>query len=470
MLSFEKDFRQVQHYLVNYVYEKPYSFLGVDMGMGKTAVALTLAKKLLQGREVSKILIVAPKRVAKHTWPDEVAAWDHLSDLKFSVILGEMGVAVRALAAMDTSKIHITNRENLPWLWEFFKKGKKWPYDMLIYDEASRLKSWKKRTAAGALSELGVLSIARKKSLKRVLLLSGTPSPNGILDLGGPLYILDGGERLGTSMSEYKQRYFEQCLFSYKCTPWPFAFEEIMQKIQDVMITMKTEDYVKLPQAVYTIKMVKLDAENRKKYNTLIRNLYLEDYDLVVANQAVLIQKLLQLCNGSIYVTDEKTQVKTTYMIHSEKLNALEEIVKAEAGKPLLVAYSFQFDRDAILNRFKNAELFDDANNSLKRWNEGKIPMLVAHSKSIGHGMNLQKGSNIAVWYGLTWSLELYQQFNKRLVRPGQTEDRVIIYHILTEGTYECKVYDTLCRKEGVQNDVLETLKVHKETVLGLGD
>lgn len=465
MLFFEKDFRPVQKYMLEYVKEHPYSFLAVRMGMGKTAVCLTLCKYLLQTRSCKKILVVAPKRVAKFTWPDEIHEWDHLRELKYSVIIGEQEEASRIQNALSPNKIHIVNRENLPWLWNFFQSGKDWPYDVLIYDEGSRLKAWKKKTKSGHRSEFGVLAVARKKNFKRVVILSGTPTPNGLIDLGGPIYLLDLGERLGVNKTQYMRRYFDTCAYSFKVSPKSWAFDEITKRISDICISLRTEDYVTLPDQIDIVKKVRLSEKDRSRYTELEKQMFLEEYDLLIANRAVLVQKLLQLCNGSFYVTNEKTQETTTHLLHKEKIEALKEIIESAEGKPVLIAYSFQFDRDLILKEIQGCEEFDDRDGIVERWNKGQIPVLLAHPASIGHGLNLQKGSNVAVWYGLTWSLELYQQFNSRLVRPGQPEEKVFLYHILTEDSYEMKVYETLRLKDIVQDDIIETLKVKRSIV-----
>lgn len=472
------DLRSAQNFLIDYALERPYCLWGADMGFGKTAAGWTTAKIWLDCRYASKVLIIAPKRVAKDTWPDEKKEWEHLQNLEHSLILGEMNLIDRGNAALSQAPIHITNRENLVWLWEFFQNGKTWPYDALIYDEASRLKAWKHRSAVvnkngrksgGRLNEYGVLAKARKRYFKRVVELSGTPSPNGLQDLGGLLYILDLGERLGTSRSAFLQRWFEICPYTRKISAKPFAMKQITDRISDICVTLKTEDYVDLPQQVNVPVYVCMDKKTEKKYKTLLKTRVLWEEEIRAKSAGVLAQKLLQLCNGSIYRTDDFGQRMETIEIHDLKAEALKDIIEQAGDKPVLVAYSYEFDKQRIKKKFPQAKVFEEVDDAVAEWNAGKIPLLIAHPASIGHGLNLQKGSNICVWYGLTWSLELYQQFNRRLVRPGQQEEKVIIYHILTEGTYDERVYAVLANKAVTQDEVLDILSADKSIVDSFG-
>ena len=465
MLSFKDDARDIQKFLLQYAKDRPHCVWGADMGMGKTVTALTYAKYLLQTKQTKKILIVAPKRVVKYTWLPEAKLWDHLQDFALQKITGEQDIFCRQIAASSKCKVHVVNREMLPWLWTFFGEGKRFPYDTLIYDEGSRLKSWKKRTPNGSLSEYGVLATARKTHFKKVLVLSGTPAPNGLIDLGGLMYIVDLGERLGINLSRYREKYFNYNQYNHSLTPKEFAFDEIMSKVSDVMVTVKTGDYAKLPETINILKTIDLPDNVQKQYNKLQREYVLAEHDLHIKNGAELTQKLLQLANGSFYVTNELTQETVTKELHTEKLKVLHEIIDSAEGKPILLAYSYQFDKQMILKEFKQAIAFDDSDDIVDRWNAGKIPLLIAHPASIGHGLNMQKGSNIVVWYGLTWSLELYKQFNARLVRPGQSENHVFLYHILANNTYDMKVIDILQRKDSAQDLVLEALKVTAEQI-----
>lgn len=473
MRSF-KDLRPAQNFLIDYAIERPYCLWGADMGFGKTAAGWTTAKILLDCREVRKVLIVAPKRVAKDTWPDEKEEWEHLKDLEHSLVLGEMNLIDRGNAALSEAPIHITNRENLVWLWEFFQNGRTWPYDCLIYDEASRLKAWKQRSAVtrkngvtrgGRINEYGVLVKARKKYFKRVVELSGTPSPNGLQDLGGLLYMLDLGQRLGESRKSFMERWFETCPYTRRIEAKPYAMKQITDRISDICVTLKTEDYVDLPQQLNIPYYVHMDKKTEEKYQTLLKTRVLWEEEIRAKSAGVLAQKLLQLCNGSIYRNDDFGERIETIEIHDLKAEALKDIIEMAGDKPVLVAYSYEFDKERIKAKFPQAQVFEDIQDAVAKWNAGDVPLLIAHPASIGHGLNLQKGSNICVWYGLTWSLELYQQFNRRLVRPGQTEEKVMIYHILTQGTYDERVYDVLATKAVTQDEVLNILSADKTLV-----
>lgn len=526
MLSL-KDFRPSQNFLYEYALENPYCMYAVDMGMGKTITSLTAFMTLLKAREISKILIVAPKRVAAHTWPDEIKTWQHTQHLKFSVITGDLKPAERKYAAESPAKIHIINRENLPWLWAHFGEGRRWPYDALIYDEASRLKGFSRRTKVskevnfkieadgtlykneegepetqegrkgcaigpdgkplldksgkpilgpgkkgGNITEFGVLMKARKNFFKRVIELSGTPAPNGVYDLGGPLCLLDQGERLGKSKTAFKKKYFNENKYDYSIEAKDGAFDSIMSSISDICVSLNTEDYVKMPQIVPIMRKVRMSEKQYKKYKELETSLVLEEFDIEVANRAGLVQKLLQLANGSIYkvtpYVDDKDVMREhreVIHVHDEKLVELESIMQEAAGKPVLIACSYKFDQDNIRKRFPKATFFDECDNAVERWNRGEIEMLVSHPASIGHGLNLQKGSNIAVWYGLNYSLELYLQFNKRLARPGQPEEKVFLYHIICENTYDEKILPVLEDKDAEENMVLKAIEAPKELV-----
>jgi SNF2 family DNA or RNA helicase len=468
------DLRNAQKFLIDYALERPFCAWFADMGFGKTATAWTYIKILLDNNEASKVLIVAPKRVAQHTWPDELKLWQHLKKTKYSLITGEMNEIDRGKAALDEASVHIINRENLVWLWRFFDNGASFPYDVLVYDEASRLKSWKFRSAVvkkngrrtgGRLNEYAVIAAARKKHFKRVLQLSGTPAPNGLHDLGGLIYILDLGERLGKNREEFLKRYFSQDKYTRKIEPKRYAFEKITEKISDICVTLKTEDYAELPQQINIPYWVDLSKPVMDKYKTLLRTKVLWEEAIRAKSAGVLAQKLLQLCNGSIYQIDDYGNRVKTIAIHDLKSDALKEIIELHEGTPLLVAYSYEFDRERIKQKFPQAVVFEEEENALEKWNRKEIPLLIAHPASIGHGLNLQHGSNVAVWYGLSWSLELYQQFNKRLVRPGQKESRVLIYHILSKNTYDERVWQVLQEKEITQDEVLNVLSVDKNLI-----
>lgn len=501
----EKALRYYQRWMDRMIREHPGLLLSIPMGFGKTGAALTAVKKLLLAGEVTKVLIVAPLRVARDTWPDEILEWEHTCEIPFTLIRAEdhdpeiisagqraydriQGVvggvskiasrakgyvitdaktAKRARLAMEETPIHIINREAIPWLVRFF--GKRWPYDMLIYDEASRLKEGRMRTEGGKeyaakkgpkpLSEFGSLVRVRHK-FKRVVELSGTPSPNGEIDLWGPIYMLDRGERLGRTKTAFKKRWFDENPYTYETKARPGAIDEITDRIKDVMFSLD-EDELDLPPIVFNNINVRLDPEHLRQYRQFEEDLVSEAYDVEAVSKGVLSNKLLQFANGSMYRQTDRASKRETIHIHDKKLEALESIVEEEGRNPILVAYSFKFDLERIKKRFKHAVVMDEDPDFVKNWNAGKIRLALAHPASIGHGLNLQYGGHIAVWFGLTWSLELYLQFNKRLPRPGQKNKFVTIHHILAEGTNDFRQLTALRTKGITQDEINASTRAH---------
>jgi SNF2 family DNA or RNA helicase len=457
-----KDFRPYQTWMVDLIMRKKAVYLGVDMGMGKTTVCLLAIRRLLDAQRISKVLIVAPLEVAKNTWPGEIAVWRFSRSLRYSVIVGDAEQRKRALE--KDVPIHIINRENLVWLYKTLGP-KRWDYDALIYDEASRLKQGRKRTqlkkkkggkrpSGRNLSEFGVLSRMRY-AFKKVVELSGTPSPNGLHDLWGPIYILDKGKRLGESKTAFEQRWFDVSPYDYSVTPLPHAEGEIMGAISDVFFSLRSEDYLDLPPLVISDVKVKLDQISMKRYRFFERECAFTDWDVEAVNRGVLTNKLLQMANGSVYETD-----KTEKEIHDLKIDALDRIVSEANGKPMLVAYSFKFDLRRLRKKYPRARVYGEGDNDLRDWNAGKIQMLLVHPMSAGHGLNFQHGGNIAVWFGLTWSLELYRQFVKRLHRSGQKAERVFMYRIIAENTVDEDVLSVLDDKGATQDRITERVRV----------
>ena len=438
----------------------PFVYLAAEMGLGKTGSSLWASTKWIDLGIAKKPLVVAPLYVAANTWPEEMAVWEFTRGLRYSVITGNE--EQRLWAANRDADVYIINRENLRWLYRTFL-GTKFDWDALIYDEASRLKAGKKRTkpnerkdgtvSQSALSEFGTLAKMRHR-FARLALLSGTPAPNGLEDLWGPLYIMDGGKRLGSSKKAFYDRWFNYNQWKRTYSPHPHAEREIMSRIRDVFFSLRSEDYIELPPLVVRDRIVDLGATAMAKYKRLEREMLLEEYDIEALTQGVLVNKLLQLCNGSLY-REEEDPVR----IHDAKLHALESIVEESGGKPLLVAYSYEFDKAAIQRKFRYARVFGESKNDLSDWNDGKIKMLLVHPASAGHGLNFQHGSNIAVWYGLNWSLELYQQFVKRLHRRGQKELRVFMYRILARNTADMRVVEVLDQKASKQDDIMDAVK-----------
>src|SRR5690625_795040 len=431
------------------VIDKPEIGLFLDMGLGKTITTLTAVTELLHDYfSVHKVLVIAPKRVAEDTWSRETEKWQHTQYLRVSKVLGTRQEREDALEA--EADLYVINRENVSWLVDLY--GKKWPFDMVVIDELSSFKS----NQAKRFRQLRKV----RPLIERIVGLTGTPAPHSLIDLWPQLYLLDRGERLGPKITGFRNQYFnperrEPCRYIvYNWEPKEGAEEAIHEKISDICISMKAKDYLQLPERVDNVISVNLNKKEREVYKKLERDrlLEFEDQDVVANNAAGLMGKLLQIANGEVY-DDEQGTVH----IHDRKLDALEEIIEEAQGQPILLFYSFKHDRDRIRKRLKQAEELDQE-DAIKRWNNGEIPLLVAHPASAGHGLNLQDGGHIIVWFGLTWSLELYQQANARLDRQGQ-QHSVIVHHILVEDSVDEQVLKVLQGKEKGQDALLEAVK-----------
>jgi len=432
--------------------------LFLEMGLGKTVSTLTAIKELLYDRfEVSKVLVIAPLRVAQSTWSGEIEKWDHLQGLRLAKVLGSEKQRIEALH--QPADIWIINRENTEWLVDYY--GQKWPFDMVVIDELSSFKNPRSKRFR-ALRKVRPL-------IKRIVGLTGTPAPNGLIDLWSQIYLLDQGERLGKTLTGYRNMYFDpgrrnqNIIFEW--IPKPFAEERIYEKISDICVSMKAEDWLQLPERIDNVIEVELPEKAKGQYNQLEKDLILPllDSDVTAANAAVLTNKLLQMANGAIY--DEFGEAKE---IHDAKLEALEEVVEAANGKPVMVVYAYKHDLDRIRKRLKkyNPRTLD-SDQDVQDWNAGKIQALLLHPASGGHGLNLQTGGNIIVWFGLTWGLEYYQQANARLYRQGQTE-RVIVHYIIAKGTMDEEVLKALTGKAATQNDLMEAVKARIEQYKGV--
>ena len=440
-----------QQIAINKIFDTPRAGLFLDMGLGKTVITLTAIEDLIYNRfEVEKVLVIAPLRVAEDTWSKESDKWDHLKHLSISKILGTPAQRRKALA--KEADIYIVNRENVVWLTnELSSIGDSWIFDMVVIDELSSFKSPKSQRFR-ALKKY----ITRSK---RVVGLTGTPAPNGLIDLWSQIYLLDGGQRLGRTVTGYREKYFDPnqrnatTIFNYK--PKPEAEEKIRNAISDICISMRAEDWLEMPERIDSIQRVKLSEKEQKAYEQFERDSYYEflSGEITAASRAALTNKLLQFSNGAVYDSNGR-YIK----IHDRKLDALEEIIELSNGKPVLCFYSYKHDLNRIMERFENAVKLKDSND-ITLWNNGEIPLLLAHPAGAGHGLNLQGGGNIIVWFGLTWSLELYQQANARLYRQGQSENSVIIHHLITEGSADEKVLNSLLNKKDVQDDLLNSLK-----------
>ena len=435
-----------QRYAIRYIETHPIAAILLDMGLGKTVITLTAIQHLLYDRfEIHKVLVIAPLRVAKYNWPEELKKWEHLRDLRYSVVVGNREERIAALRMQ--ADLYIVNRENVQWLVE--ESSYPFDFDMLVVDELSSFKSYQAK-------RFRALMKVRPK-VKRIVGLTGTPSSNGLMDLFAEFRLLDMGQRLGRFIGRYREDFFvpdkrnQQVIFSYK--PKPGAEEAIYRLISDITISMKGTDYLKLPELVINEVPVKLSEKEMKTIDTMKRDLIttVKGEDITAANAAALSGKLLQMANGAVY--DDQGVV---IHIHDRKLDALEDLIEAANGKPVLIAYWFKHDLSRIQKRFEVEVL--STSDSIKRWNDGEIPIAVIHPASAGHGLNLQAGGSTLVWFGLTWSLELYQQTNARLWRQGQNET-VVIHHLIAKGTIDERVMKALKDKDNTQSALIDAVK-----------
>ena len=441
-----------QKYVIEYIEKHPVSAVFLDMGLGKTSITLTAINNLLFDYfSVHKILVIAPLRVAKTTWSAEINKWDHLKDLKYSIVVGTPAERKNALKA--DADIYIINRENIPWLTEYM--GAAFDFDMVVIDELSSFKNYQAKRFKALMRV--------RPSVKRIVGLTGTPSSNGLMDLFAEFKLLDMGERLGRFIGRYRNTYFMpdkrngQVIFSYK--PLPGAEDTIYRKISDITISMKAADHLKMPKLVTTDYEVALSEKEQRKYKELKDNMVLQlsDDEITAANAASLSNKLCQMANGAIYDDD-----KSVIHVHDRKLDALEDIIESMNGKPVLVAYWFKHDYDRIADKLKALNIpFEklDTTVSIEKWNNGKIPVALIHPASAGHGLNLQDGGSALVWFGLTWSLELYQQTNARLYRQGQNSDTVVIMHIAAKDTMDEQILKALKKKDSTQSALIDAVK-----------
>lgn len=435
-----------QRYATQFVIDHPSCGLLLDMGLGKSVITLTaMWELLLDSFEVGRALVIAPKRVAVSTWPSEIEKRDHLKGLSYSVVVGSE--KERRAALGKKAFLYIINRENLVWLIE----KEYFHFDMVVIDELSSFKSYQAKRFRMLRKVRG--------SVKRIVGLTGTPASNGLMDLWAEIGILDGGERLGRYIGKYRERYFlpdkrnREVVFSYK--PKEGAEEAIYEKISDICVSMKASDYLQLPGLVSSEVPVSMDEKEKRLYEKLKSDLILpmEGGDIDAASAVGLSNKLLQMANGAVY--DENGKVR---LIHDRKLDALEDLIEAANGKPVLIAYWFQHDRDRLMRRFGAVQI--DTEKSIKDWNAGKIPVAILHPASAGHGLNLQEGGSYLIWFGLTWSLELYQQCNGRLYRQG-AKSTVTIQHLITKGTIDEDVLRALQKKDCIQEALLSAVKAN---------
>lgn len=437
-----------QTYATNFILKHPIAAVFLEMGLGKSVITLTAIFDLcLDSFEIGKVLVIAPLRVARDTWPAEINKWEHLKGLEFSVAIGTEQERLAALR--KPASVYLINRENVDWLVN--KSGIPFDYDMVVIDELSSFKSY------GAKRFKSLLKV--RPRAKRIVGLTGTPSSNGLMDLWAEFRILDMGKRLGRYITHYRNSYFtpdkrnQQIVFSYK--PLPGAEDAIYRLISDITISMKSVDFLKMPECMINEVPVYLNDKEQSVYDHFREEMVLEfaDEEIDAMNAAVLSGKLLQMANGAIYDDD-----KNAHIIHDRKLDALEDLIEGANGKPVLIAYWYNHDLERIKAKFNVREI--KTSKDIKDWNNGDISVAVIHPASAGHGLNLQSGGSTLIWFGLTWSLELYQQTNARLWRQGQNET-VVIHHIITKGTIDEDVMNALRRKEKTQSDLINAVKAN---------
>ena len=441
-----------QKYAIEFIESHPIAAVILQMGLGKTVCTLTAIEHLMYDTfEVSKVLIVAPLRVAKVTWSDEIDKWDHLSHLTYSVAVGSEKERLSALK--KKADLYMINRENLQWLIE--KSGLPFDYDMVVLDELSSFKSWQSKRFRAFMKV--------RPKVQRVVGLTGTPSSNGLMDLFAEFKCLDMGERLGRFITQYRNAFFipdrmnGQVVYSYKLRP--FAEEEIYRRIGDITISMKALDHLKMPELIENRYPVYMDDGEKQQYESMKKDLilpYLENEAITAANAAALSGKLCQMANGAVY-SDEGSVAH----IHDRKLDALEDIIEAAQG-PILLCYWFKHDLERItkkLDELKVEYARISSDGSIRMWNEGKFQVGLIHPASAGHGLNLQAGGNHIVWFGLTWSLELLEQSNARLWRQGQRAETVVVQYLVTAGTIDERILDAISKKEQDQNALIDAVK-----------
>lgn len=437
----------------DFIIGHPHAAVILDMGMGKTATTLSAVNELMFDRfEVTKVLVIAPLRVANTVWSDEIEQWSELRHLRYSKIVGTPKQRKEAL--QKEADIYIVNRENLPWLVEQCCPYFKW--DMVVIDELSSFKSWQSKRFKAFM--------AMRPYMKRIVGLTGTPSSNGLMDLFAEFKVIDGGERLGRFIGEFRSRYFEEGRRNgnivYEYIPMDYAECQIQDKISDITISMKALDYLDMPELISTKKLVRMSEKEKEKYSQFKKEYVLSELDgleVTATNAASLTNKLVQLSNGAVY-SDNHSVVA----FHEQKLDALEDILESANGEPVLVAYWFKHDLARIMGRLEKLKVKSrvlKTEEDIREWNKCNVPVGLLHPAGAGHGLNLQKGGHHLVWFGLTWSLELYQQTNARLWRQGQEAETVVIQHIVTEGTIDEEILKALENKDAQQERLIEAVK-----------
>ena len=441
-----------QKYAIDYIKDHRICALFLDMGLGKSVITLTAINDLMFDEfDVCKVLVIGPKRVVECTWPEEIKKWNHLSSLTYSLVSGS--AKDRLAALKKKANLYLISRDNVQWLVE--KSGYRFDFDMIVIDELSSFKNYQSKRFKSLMKV--------RPRVNRIVGLTGTPSPNSLMDLFAEMKVLDGGKRLGKFITRYRECYFvpdrmnSNVIYSYR--PLPGAEAYIYQKISDITMSMKALDHLDMPSLLSNKYTVYMDESERKKYDALKKEMILElpEGEVTASNAASLSNKLLQLSSGAIY-----DETKKIVKVHDKKLDALEDIIEAANGKPVLVAYWYKHDLSRIEERLKKLKVTYgrlDEEKQIIKWNRKELLVGLIHPASAGHGLNLQAGGNHIVWFSLTWSLELYQQTNARLYRQGQKEKTVVIQHIITDGTIDERVLDSLEKKDKTQTSLIEAVK-----------
>ena len=436
-----------QKYATQFIIDHPVAAILLQMGLGKSVITLTAIQQLLASGSVHKVLVIGPLRVARDTWPAEIEKWDHLSRLEYSVAVGSE--SERRAALMLDVPIHIINRENVQWLIE--SSHIPFEYDMIVIDELSSFKNHQAKRFKSLMKQ--------RYRVRRVVGLTGTPSSNGLMDLFAEYKLLDMGKRLGRFITQYRQDFFvpDKCGYDrvYSWKPRPGAEQEIYRRIGDITVSMKSVDFLKMPECIINRVPVAMDSNERDLYDEMKTELVLSLGDDIIdaKNAAALSGKLTQMSNGAVY-----SEAGDAIRLHNRKLDALEDLIEAANGNPVLVAYWYQHDIQRIQERFPKVRTLRTSRD-IADWNAGKIPVAAIHPASAGHGLNLQAGGSTLVWFGLTWSLELYQQTNARLWRQGQQAETVVIHHIITTDTIDEQIMDALERKDRTQAALIDAVR-----------
>jgi SNF2 family DNA or RNA helicase len=441
----EYNLHEYQRKAITFAKNNPKCALFLDLGLGKTVTTLTAIKDLLDSFDVNKVLVISPLRVTNTVWHKEIANWSHLKDLSYVIATGTERERIAAL--YKTVDITLINRENVPWLVKHY--GAKFPFDMVVIDESSSFKN-------PSSQRFKALRKVTNK-ITRMIQLTATPSPNGLLDIWSQISLLDDGKRLGRTMTAYKSRFFESDYMGYKFNPREGSKETIYQLIEDITMTLKADDYLDMPDRIDSIIKVQLPTSIKKQYDDLEKDflITINDDTITTTSAAALANKLLQFSNGAMYIDD----LKNYQVLHDLKIEALKEIVEENPNENLLIAYNYKTDLIRLQEAFPKGIVLDKKGEAVDKWNNGDIKMLLAHPMSAGHGLNLQKGGSVIIWFGLNWSLELYQQFNGRVHRQGQEKPTRII-HIVADGCIDEKVMKAIELKAETQNDLLDRLKL----------